>query len=256
MKIRVLGAHNIESENTGCASFLIDEVLAVDAGALTSGLSFAEQRQLQAVLLTHYHYDHIRDIPALGMNFYVFEKTIALYSTPPVLEVLKAHLLNDVLYPDFIQKPPKKPAISLTTVEPGKEVDIAGYKVLPVTVTHAVPTVGYGITSSDGKQVFITSDTGPGLADVWKQVSPNLLIIELTMLNKYDEFAHRAGHLTPTLLRQELESFREVKGYLPRVVVMHVNPLDEKGIKAEITSVEKALDIKIRFAREGMKITI
>jgi hypothetical protein len=37
---------------------------------------------------------------------------------------------------------------------------------------------------------------------------------------------------------------------------MHVNPLDEKGIKAEITTVEKALNIKIRFAREGMKISV
>ena len=41
MKIRILGAHNIESAKTGCTSFLIDDVLAVDAGALTRNLSFA-----------------------------------------------------------------------------------------------------------------------------------------------------------------------------------------------------------------------
>ena len=107
MKILILGAHNIESDKTGCTSFLIDDVLALDAGALTSGLSLAEQRRLQAVLLTHHHYDHIRDIPALGMNFYLFEKTITLYSTPPVYEALTAHLLNNVLYPNFIERPRK-----------------------------------------------------------------------------------------------------------------------------------------------------
>ena len=256
MKIRILGAHNIESSSTGCTSFLIDDVLAVDAGALTSGLSFAEQRRLQAVLLTHHHYDHIRDIPALGMNFYLFEKTIALYATPPVYEALTAHLLNNVLYPNFIERPPEKPAIRFMTLETGKTETIAGYEVLPVPVSHAVPTVGYRITSPDGKQVFITSDTGPGLSACWKQVSPHLLIIELTMLNKYESSALQHGHLTPAFLQAELESFQSIKGYLPRVVVMHVNPLDEKGIKAEVAAVEKALHTKIRFAREGMKISI
>ena len=86
MKIRILGAHNIESAKTGFASFLIDDVLAVDASALTSSLSFAEQLKLKAVLLTHQHHDHIRDIPALGMNFYMLGNTITLYSTRPVYE--------------------------------------------------------------------------------------------------------------------------------------------------------------------------
>jgi cAMP phosphodiesterase len=256
MKIRILGAHNIESDTTGCTSFLIDDILAVDAGALTSGLSFAEQRALQAVLLTHQHYDHIRDIPALGMNFYLFEKTITLYAAPPVYEALTAHLLNDVLYPNFLKRPPEKPTLRFVTMEDGMTETVAGYEILPVPVNHAVPAIGYRITSPDGKQVFITSDTGPGLSECWKHVSPQLLIIELSMLNKYDDSAHEHGHLTPTLLQKELESFREIKGYLPQVVVTHMNPLDENGIKAEVAAVEKALYIKIRFAREGMIISI
>ena len=256
MNIRILGAHNIESKNSRCPSFVIDGVLAVDAGALTSGLSFAEQQRLKAVLLTHQHYDHTRDIPALGMNFYLFEKTIEIYTTPPVREILSAHLLNDVLYPDFTKKPPEKPAILFKTIEAGRPETIARYEVLPLMVNHAVPTVGYQITSPDGKKVFISSDTGPELADCWQQISPDLLIIEVTMLDKWDSFAHQSGHLTPTLLQQELASFRKIKGYLPQVVLKHMNPLDEKAIKAEIAIVEKALNTKIRFSREGMQIKI
>ena len=133
---------------------------------------------------------------------------------------------------------------------------IAGYEVLPVAVNHAVPTVGYQITSPDGKKVFITSDTGPDLAECWRQISPQVLFIELTLRNKDEGFAHQAGHLTPALLLKELESFRDIKGYLPRVVLTHLNPLDEKEIKAEISAVEKALKTKITFGREGMKINI
>ena len=256
MNIRILGAHNIESQESRCISFLIDDILAVDAGSLTSGLTFPEQRKLRAVLLTHQHYDHVRDIPALGMNFYLFEKTIEIYSTRPVYEALSAHLLNDVLYPDFMEKPPEKPAIQFEIMEPGRTELIAGYAVLPVPVNHAVPTVGYQITSASGKKVFITSDTGPGLSNCWKQVSPDLLIIELTALNKYNDFARQSGHLTAALLRQELESFREIRGYLPQVVLVHMNPLDEKAIKTQVAVVASALNIKIRPGYEGMRIDI
>jgi ribonuclease BN (tRNA processing enzyme) len=255
MKIRVLGAHSIESDKTGFASFLIDDVLAIDAGALTSHLTFEEQQQLKGVLLTHHHYDHIRDIPALGMNFYLYNNCVDVYATQTVYQELTAHLLNDILYPNYLEKPPEKPAIKFHTVEAGREETIAGYTVLPVAVKHAVPTVGYQITSS-GKRVFITSDTGPGLADCWKQVTPDLLIIETTMLNKHEESARMTGHLTAELLRQELVSFKEIKGYIPQIIIKHINALDEKEIRAELDAVSKALGASILPGYEGMRINL
>ncbi len=40
MNIRVLGAHNTESRTTRYMSLLVDGILALDAGGLTSSLSF------------------------------------------------------------------------------------------------------------------------------------------------------------------------------------------------------------------------
>jgi ribonuclease BN (tRNA processing enzyme) len=256
MKIRILGAHNIESAATRFASYLIDGVLAIDASALTSSLSFAEQQKLKAVLLTHQHHDHVRDVPALGMNFYFHGTTIAVYSIRPVYETLAKYLLNDIIYPNFLEKPPEKPAIRFNIIEPGKNFGINGYEVLPVAVNHAAPTVGYQVTSADGKKVFITSDTGPSLDECWRQVAPQVLITELTLQNKDEAFALKAGHLTPALLQKELESFRAIKGYLPRIFLTHMNPLVEKQIKAEISAVEKALNTKIILGREGMEIKL
>ena len=99
MDIKVLGAHNCESQNTKCASLLIDDVLALDAGGLTSSLSFIAQQKIKAVLLTHQHYDHIRDIPALAMNFALQKATLNIYSTSAVRDILATHLINGVLYP-------------------------------------------------------------------------------------------------------------------------------------------------------------
>ena len=66
MRIRVLGAHNCETRSTRLVTLLIDDILALDAGGLTSTLTVKAQKKLKGILLTHPHYDHIRDIPALG----------------------------------------------------------------------------------------------------------------------------------------------------------------------------------------------
>jgi len=254
VNIQFLGAHNCESQNSRFISLLIDDTLAIDAGGLTSSLSFQAQQKIKAILLTHQHYDHIRDVPAIAMNFYLCGTTINIYSIQPVYDALAAHLLDGKLYPKFLEQPQGKPTIRFIIIEPYKTESIEGYSVLAVKVNHAVPTVGYQVTSPDGKIVFYTGDTGPGLASCWQIVSPQLLVTEVTTTNRYEEFGKESGHLTPSLLKQELTSFREVKGYLPRVVVVHMYPELEKEIEAEITAVAKDLNNSITLASEGMQL--
>jgi len=253
MDIKVLGAHNCESQNTKCASLLIDDVLALDAGGLTSSLSFIAQQKIKAVLLTHQHYDHIRDIPALAMNFALQKATLNIYSTSAVRDILATHLLNGVLYPKFMERPQGNPTIKFTILEPGKAKQIEGYSVLTVPLNHAVPAVGYQITSADDKKVFYTGDTGPGLAECWAQVSPRMLFIDVTMPNKYEEFFKEAGHLSPNLLKQELTSFRQLNGYLPQVILIHMSPYFEKEIKSEASALAEELNSPITLAHERMR---
>jgi len=254
MNIRVLGAHNCESQNSRFISLLIDDTLAIDAGGLTSSLSFQTQQKLKAILLTHQHYDHIKDIPAIAMNFFLHGATINIYSIKPVYDALATYLLNGKLYPKFLDQPEGHPTVKFTIIEPYKTEQIEGYSILAVKVNHTVPTVGYQVTSPSGKAVFYTGDTGPGLADCWGYVSPQLLFIEVTAPNSYEQFARESGHLTPSLLKQELINFGELKGYLPRVIVVHMNPALEKEIEAEIAVVAKALNNSITLAYEGMQL--
>ncbi len=256
MEIRILGAHDCEAQDIKPVTLLIDDTLAIDAGALTSSLTLAAQFELDAILLTHQHYDHIRDIPAIAMNALLHETTINVYSIQKVYDALSNYLLNDQIYPDFFNRPEGKPTINFTLMPPYESQQVAGYDLLTIPVNHSVAAVGYQITSPDGKTLFYTGDTGPDLADCWRQISPHLIIIELTAPNRYEQFCRDKGHLTPSLLANELECFRKLKGYLPPVVTVHMNPGQEKEIAAEVAALTDSSDYPIRLAQENMLIKL
>src|SRR4030042_1406206 len=146
MNIRFLGAHNRESPTTSCICLLIDNTLAIDAGGLTSNLSVSEQEKLNAILLTHQHYDHIRDIPGIALNFSLRGANIKIYSTEGVLTTIETHLLNGTIYPQFQNLPPTKPAVSLNVVKPYKPENIDGHSIMAIPVRHAENTVGYQVS--------------------------------------------------------------------------------------------------------------
>jgi phosphoribosyl 1,2-cyclic phosphodiesterase len=255
MEIRILGAHNLETASSRMVSLLIDEVLAVDAGGLTSGLSIPQQERINSILLTHQHYDHVRDI--LPLALLNFQRTINVYATASTLDVLSTHLLDGALYPKFTEWPSaEKPALKLFSVEPYKAETIEGYEVLALPVSHGTPTVGYYITSREGRSVFYSSDTAPGLSSCWEYISPQLLIVELTMPNKLESVALEGGHLCPRLLREELLNFRQVKGYLPPVVLVHMHPCFEDKIREEIAQTAQELGASITLGCEGMRLTV
>ncbi|MFC1917529.1 MBL fold metallo-hydrolase [Chloroflexota bacterium] len=254
MQIDFLGAHNTESKETRQVTLLVDGVLALDAGALTSTLSPAEQRKLKAVMLTHHHYDHVRDIPALAMNAALNQSKINLYATQTVYDNLTAYLLNGELYPTFFSKPEGNPAIHFSLIEPYATIHTDGYAVTAIPVKHSIAAVGYQITSPEGKTLFYTGDTGANLEECWRHVSPQLLVIEVTMPDRWEEHARGVNHLTPALLKKEMESFRKLQGYLPKMVTVHMIPEHEDEIAGELASVSRALGQQITPAHEGMRL--
>jgi len=58
------------------------------------------------------------------------------------------------------------------------------------------------------------------------------------------------------MLEQELVSFRELKGYLPQVIAVHMDISLESETKEEISAVATRLDIPITVAHEGMRLKI
>ena len=106
MNIELLGAHCLESKTTRLTCLLADGILAIDAGGLTSGLSFSAQRDIRAILLTHQHFDHVRDVALIGYYNSLWigkgvTDTKTVHSTPAVLDNIMADILNGKTFPDF-----------------------------------------------------------------------------------------------------------------------------------------------------------
>jgi phosphoribosyl 1,2-cyclic phosphodiesterase len=258
VEIQILGAHLAEVKGARLTSILIDSSLVIDAGGLTSALSLPEQKNIETILLTHHHFDHTRDLVTLAANAgYYWRRQLVVYAPRYTLDVITGGLLSSKLYTNFLEYPSKeKPTVILEAIEPYGRKNIAGYEVLAVPVKHSAPTVGYQVTSSDGKSLFYTGDTTVGVSDCWQHTSPQLLITEVAGPNKYADWLKKAGHLCAEFLKEELIQFRGLKGYLPRVIIIHIGNPYEQEIKEEVAQVAQELEADISLGYEDMKITL
>src|SRR5438477_7658934 len=192
MQVQILGAHQGESRDMRFMSILIDNHLAIDAGGLTTSLSLDEQHAIDAVLVTHQHFDHIKDLPMFAHNLWE-SKNVNIYCTFDTRQMLQRHIFNDEIWPSMVKDTPGEYRVIFHSVEPNHRFELLGYSILPVPMIHTVPTVGY-LVERDGKSVFYTADTRGAGNPEWTSIRPDLLIIETTMSNQYDAAAMRFKH--------------------------------------------------------------
>lgn len=257
MKIEVLGAHNTETDKARLPCLLVDDVIALDAGGLTACLPLDRQQAVKSVLLTHHHFDHTRDLIMLAANDTTPPSTVEVYGLPDTLEVVYLYLLDGKMYRDYTQWPSKEaPRLLLRPIAPLQQLTVQGHTVMPVAVSHSVPSVGFFISNGDGGSIFYAGDTGAGLDECWQQIAPQVMFIEVTGLNRMEENMHRLRHLTPDLLVKELMQFRLIKGYIPRVIVTHIPLNYEDELRSELSAASKQLEMELEVAYEGLVIEV
>ncbi len=218
VKFRVLGSFGGSSPECRMTSFLVDGVVAVDAGSTTQALPVSSQRLIQHVLISHSHMDHTSSLPFLIENvFGSHESAVTIHSTHSVLGRLRRAVFNNDTWPDFTRIPSHLyPVVRFEEVEEGRSFVIPGLpggdlEVSPIPVNHVVPTVGF-LLRQGGSSVLFTSDTGP-TDRVWRvaNATPDLsaVIVECSFPSEMEEVARVSLHLTPRLLQKELEKLRK-----------------------------------------------
>ncbi len=225
MKLRVLGCSGgIGGRHLRTTSLLIDNDILIDAGTGVGDVSLAELTLIDHIFLTHSHLDHVCSIPFLvdtagGMR----NKPLTVHAIEPTLEILRNHVFNWSIWPDFTQIPsPSKPWMHYEAIQLGETVEMKGRKITALPANHAVPALGYQIDSGRASLVF-TGDTTTN-DPLWKIVNQiaNLryLIIETAFCDREREIAIASKHLCPSLLAEELAKLeRDVE-----VFITHLKP--------------------------------
>ena len=238
--IRVLGCHGSQMPGCNTTSFLLNGNILIDAGTITTLLSVEEQCNINYIFVTHSHLDHVRDIMFLADNigYLQRERPLAIYGTPYIIDALRTHLFNGIIWPDFSSLPsPEKPVLKFETIIPGEKVRLGDLDVTAILVHHIVETVGYAIESKEGSVVFI-GDTGP-TDEVWdiagRLKDLKAVFIETSLPDSLKDVADITGHLTPFTLEQELKKLNTRN---PDIYLYHMKLQHEKSIQTEIALIK------------------
>jgi cAMP phosphodiesterase len=241
LDLRVIGCHGGETPRHRPSAFLVDERMAIDAGSLTSGMELDAQCALQAVLVSHAHLDHVRDLATIADNrLQNGADTLIVAGTRQTLGVLKKHFFNDLLWPDFSKLPGvRRPAIRYLELKLEIPVVLAGYEVNAIPVSHTIATCGFTVRGTDGVLAY-SGDTGP-TDRLWEVLAqtPQLkaLIMEVSFPNAETRLARVSGHHTPETLARDLAKLGLHPGHqrvkeLP-ILLYHIKPTFQAEVERE-----------------------
>ncbi|MDD5250847.1 MAG: 3',5'-cyclic-nucleotide phosphodiesterase [Rhodocyclaceae bacterium] len=213
MKVRILGCSGgIGGRHLRTTSLLVDHDILIDAGTGVSDLSIAELAQIDHVFLTHTHLDHIACLPLMVDTVGdMRSRPLTVHATEAVLEILRSHIFNWAVWPDFTEIPTAAaPFVCFEALRLGTAVVLGGRRIVPLPANHTVPANAYQLDSGKASLVF-SGDTGPCPA-LWAAVNQiaNLrtLIVETAFSNRERQLATASKHLCPDLLKEELASLQ------------------------------------------------
>ena len=137
MKIEVLGSSSLGNAyliSDGISSLLLECGLPLRDMQIKSGFKIA---QVDACLVSHLHLDHskaIHDVLKLGVDVYALPETL---SAMGVSDHHRTH-----------------------SVEPLKSITINTFEIMPITMYHDCPCIGYMVYSEKtGERLFFATDT-------------------------------------------------------------------------------------------------
>jgi len=232
-------------------SYVVNDTVCVDAGAVGFALPLAAQRRIRHVLLTHSHLDHVATLPMLIEHVCADtagDGRLTVYGGTHTLQCLRRHLLNGQVYPDFFElaQTPGTPfygRLRFEPLEPQRTRRLDDLTVTPVPVHHVVPCFAFLLEEPDAA-VAMVSDTGPTDA-VWTRLgrTPNLkaVFVEASFPNRLQPLADRSTHLTPQRLRGEIDKLkRDVQWLVVHVKWRYAEEVGEELRRLELPRLELA----------------
>ena len=225
MDVNVLGCSGGIGGLARTTALRVDADILIDCGTGVGELTLDDLMHIDHVFLTHSHLDHICLLPLLIDTVCDLRgRALTVYALEDTLQVLREHVFNWQVWPDFSAIPDRAtPLLLMQPVRVGETIRLGERSIRVLPAYHTVPAAGYCVSGSQGGQLAFTGDTGMcdalvdalnGLADL------RYLLIETAVPNEYQSLAHAARHLCPNLLHALLERL----SVTPEVYVTHLKP--------------------------------
>jgi cAMP phosphodiesterase len=250
MKVKVLGCSGSETIGHMPPGFLVNDAIMLDAGTITAALSIDAQSKITDILISHTHLDHVKSMLFLADNIIGrIKKPVNIRAIPTVIDAIKKHLMNGVIWPDFTRIPTaRNPVLAYKPLKTGTPVKIGRLTVKAIPMNHPVPAVGFLV--GDGKSSMLYSaDTGPN-EGLWKEAAraKNLkaIIVDTSFPNSLEAIADVSGHFTPAQLHDDLAKASVGSG-VP-IYVYHIKPIHRNKVISELRILGRR---NVKILREG-----
>jgi len=239
MKIEVLGCSGGKTNGANLPSFFVDGKFLFDCGSVCSALPLERQLEIEAVFLSHSHFDHICDLPFLVDNFSIAGKKLKIYASDETINLLSVCMFNGKIWPDFTKIPDtKSPSLEFVKVNVGESVLLGEYKIDFFKVFHTKGSIGFIIWKGNNGLAY-TADTykSDGLWNALAKMGVKSVITECSFPKQRKNLSELSKHLSTEDFKEE---FRKMKGF-DNVFIFHTKPHYRRQIEKEL----EGLNVKV-----------
>jgi ribonuclease BN (tRNA processing enzyme) len=239
MNIRVLGCSGSIAAGSRTTSFLLDDDVLIDAGSGVGDLTLDEMARIDHILISHSHLDHVLSIGLLADSVLRVRRAegrppIQVHALGATLEALRAHIFNNVIWPDFTRLPSaEQPVLAFHRFDVGDVLTLGARRIEVLSALHTVPACGFAVIPPAGGAWVFTGDTAPNPA-LWARLNAlgvATLVIETAFSDEEYALAELSRHLSPTMLARELAQLENLEA---EVFITHIKPGEVERVMRDI----------------------
>lgn len=235
MKLQVLGcAGGIGGQQRYTTCLRWDDDILLDAGTGIANLDLDQLAGIDHVFLTHSHLDHVAGL-ALLVDTVLGRRNgpVTVHASEQVINSLKKHLFNWVLWPDFGVIPSAdNPILRWAPFKPGASIDIDGRIITSYAVDHTAGSVAY--LAHQKKSGFLFTGDMCSTPDLWAALADekrmSKVIVDCSFPNSESELAARSKHFCPQSLLADIDAMSHSIEFL----IYHLKPGQEDLIMEEL----------------------
>lgn len=235
MRLQVLGcAGGIGGRERLTTSLMVDHDILLDAGTGLTSLDIDQLVLIDHVFITHSHLDHVAGL-ALLLDAVQGRRSgpVTVHASEQVVGVLKKHLFNWALWPDFASIPDTAhPALRWETIAPGSRTALGGRLIEAHHVNHTGGSVAYWV--HDERSGFLFTGDMASTPALWASLQHDRrlakVIVDCSFSNADMALADLSMHFCPRSLLADIASVPPSVEFL----IYHLKPGHEELIMREL----------------------